>query len=312
MYLNGEKKLDSWSARAGVRMEYTSSEISYTDEETEPVRRQYLDIFPQAQIENRFSDKFSLSVGYARRINRISLSQLNPRYKYLDALSYNIGNPQLKPTYENQLYANLESGPFLFSATYKINKNLVVPINQQENPNTNMICHTVINLEHTKQLNLNLMYQGNFRKLSNYISLSYDQPFLEIPYANVMRKIRRPVWLIEYMGNLNVGKTTSFTLYFFYQSKGDQSTLRVEPCSNLYFGIHQFFKNKTWQLSLTVNDILDKCKFNNWEKRYDTVGTIMDSNQDTRSVSLAIRYNFGLSKTKIQRESANTESLNRR
>lgn len=312
IYFSGEKKKDSWSARAGIRMEYTLSEITYTNGETKPIRREHLDLFPQAQVENRFSDKFSLSFGYARRINRISLSQLNPRYKYLDALSYSIGNPQLKPTFENQFYANLESGSFLFSATYKMNKNLVVPINEQENPATNMIRHTTINLSHSKQMNLNLIYQGNYRTLSNYISLSYNQPFMEIPYANAMRKIRKPVWLIEYMGNLNVGKSTSFTLYFFYQSKGDQSTLRVEPCSNLYFGINQFFKDKTWQLSLTVNDILNMCKFNNWEKSYNTVSTIMDSNQDTRSISLSIRYNFGLSKTKIQRESANTESLNRR
>lgn len=312
LYLTGEKRFSSLTMNAGFRVEYTSSHISFTDGENEPMDRSYWDYFPDFRFSNKFSDRLSLSGGYSRKIARVSFSKMNPRYRYLDALSYNIGNPSLKPTYNNQFDVNLEMGRFLFALEYKFSKDLVVPVNRTEDEQSNRIQHTYINLDDAKTLSANLTYQGSYRRLSNYASLSVEKPFLEIPLARSVYKARKPLWQFQYMGNLDIFEHTSLTLYFIWRSAGDKSTLRFESFNNLYLSVDQYFFDKKLQVSLTVNDILNQYKTNNWTNRYENVATVMDCDQDSRKLKVTLRYNFGLSKIKVQKQSANTESLNRR
>lgn len=312
LYLTGEKQFSSFTMNAGFRVEYTSSHISFTDGQDEPMDKKYWDYFPSFRLSNKFSDRLSLSGGYSRKIARVPFSWMNPRYRYLDALSYNIGNPSLRPTYHNQLDLNLEMGQFLFTLEYKFSKDLVVPVNRTEDEQSDMIQHTYINLDDSKSLVANLTYQGNYRRLSNYASLSVEKPFLEIPFSHSIYNAKKPLWQFQYMGNLNIFDNTSLTLYFLWRSSGDKSTLRFDSFNNLYLSVDQYFFDKKLQVSLTINDILNQYKTNNWTNRYENVTTVMDCDQDSRKLKVTLRYNFGLSKIKVQKESANTESLRRR
>lgn len=312
LYLSAEKAFASLTLNAGFRVEYLSSYASFAETEKKQIDKKEWDYFPDFRISNKFSDQLSLSAGYSRKIARVSFSKLNPNYRYLDPLSYNIGNSSLRPTYNNQFDLNLEMGRLLFSLEYQFAKDLVAPVNWTETERPDMIQHTYINVDDAKSLLANVMYQVSYRRLYNYAVLSVEKPFLEIPYANSVYKMKKPLWYFQYMGNLDVLKNTSLTLYFYWQSSGDNSTLRLEGFSNLYLGIKQYFLNKKLQVSLVVNDLLNKYKTNNWTNRYENVSTLMDCNQDSRKWMIAIRYNFGLSNIKVQKESANTESLQRR
>ena len=53
------------------------------------------------------NDKWSLSASYTRRIKRPSYWTLNPFVRYIDAHSYEVGNPELKPEFNNQVDLNV-------------------------------------------------------------------------------------------------------------------------------------------------------------------------------------------------------------
>ncbi|HTL09010.1 MAG TPA: TonB-dependent receptor, partial [Chitinophagaceae bacterium] len=101
-YLAFQRKLKKWDVQAGLRMENT-----YTDGRLEAVvtqadnrvKRNYTDLFPSLAVAYTLNKNNSLNLNYSRRINRPGYQSLNPFESKLDELTYQKGNPFLKPEY---------------------------------------------------------------------------------------------------------------------------------------------------------------------------------------------------------------------
>lgn len=96
-----------WTAKAGLRGEYTNSFgdwISAGDES----RRSYFDLFPTVFVGFNPSASLRFALSYTRRIQRPSYMALNPVENYIDAHTYNVGDPDLRPAYSDK--ASLSAG----------------------------------------------------------------------------------------------------------------------------------------------------------------------------------------------------------
>lgn len=96
-----------WTAKAGLRGEYTNSFgdwISAGDES----RRSYFDLFPTAFVGFNPSASLRFALSYTRRIQRPDYMALNPVENYIDAHTYNVGDPDLRPAYSDE--ASLSAG----------------------------------------------------------------------------------------------------------------------------------------------------------------------------------------------------------
>ncbi|MCK5820360.1 MAG: TonB-dependent receptor [Bacteroidales bacterium] len=95
-YLNINAKLRFSEIQAGVRAEYTYNSQNNKNE------HEYIDFFPSVNISKKLNNRFSVSAGYNRRINRPTIKMLNPfTDEYADILNMHKGNPDLKPEYVN-------------------------------------------------------------------------------------------------------------------------------------------------------------------------------------------------------------------
>ena len=56
-----------------------------------------MQLFPSASLQRKLSERHTLALAIARRIDRPSYAQLNPLRDYFDATSYRAGNPELVP-----------------------------------------------------------------------------------------------------------------------------------------------------------------------------------------------------------------------
>lgn len=84
---------EHWETKAGIRYENTVVKSSMNN-------FSYGQWFPSAFISYK-EDKNVFSLSYSRRINRPSMSNLNPFRWYENPYSYSSGNPLLKPSYIN-------------------------------------------------------------------------------------------------------------------------------------------------------------------------------------------------------------------
>lgn len=89
-----------WSAKAGLRGEYTNSFgdwISAGDKS----RRSYFDLFPTVFVGFNPSAKLRFALSYTRRVERPNYNTLNPVENYIDAHTYTVGDPDLRPSYSD-------------------------------------------------------------------------------------------------------------------------------------------------------------------------------------------------------------------
>lgn len=105
-YVSYTRQLKKWGFNAGLRVEQTNSEgdlQAYKPVNDNNVKRHYLDFFPSAGLTYNVNPKNTFALNYSRRINRPSYQDLNPFQNRLDELTYEQGNPFLKPEYAHNL-----------------------------------------------------------------------------------------------------------------------------------------------------------------------------------------------------------------
>ena len=85
---------EKWSARAGLRYEYSFMEGSYPDGKKESFNKHLNDWVPQASLKYQLTDAQSLKLNYTTSINRPGISYLNPAVVISPTIIYQ-GNPQL-------------------------------------------------------------------------------------------------------------------------------------------------------------------------------------------------------------------------
>lgn len=91
--------------KAGLRYEYTSilGKAINTDEQAD---QNYHNLFPTVFAIWNINQKNSLSINYARRIQRPFFEDLNPFRRYYDINNYHSGNPNLKPAISDNMELN--------------------------------------------------------------------------------------------------------------------------------------------------------------------------------------------------------------
>lgn len=107
IYANYGRQLNSkLNIQAGIRMERTNSTGDLTalhESDEDYVERHYIDFFPSGGITYTLNQKNTFQLNYSRRINRPSYQDLNPFLNRMDELTFEKGNPFLKPEYANSI-----------------------------------------------------------------------------------------------------------------------------------------------------------------------------------------------------------------
>jgi len=96
---------EKWTAKAGLRYEYTIMD-GYSPTLDQRNQNKYGALFPTAYLVYKADADNTISVNYARRINRPRLNQLNPFIYYTNIYTSITGNPLLLPSYSDNFELN--------------------------------------------------------------------------------------------------------------------------------------------------------------------------------------------------------------
>ena len=107
----GKQFGEHWSVKLGLRGEYTFSHGNWLTADS-VTRKSYFDPFPTAYIGytssplGKIGQPIAVSASYTRRIKRPDYYMLNPFRTYVDAYSYQAGNTELTPEFNNDVEIN--------------------------------------------------------------------------------------------------------------------------------------------------------------------------------------------------------------
>ena len=104
----GKQFGEHWSVKLGLRGEYTYSHGDWQSADS-VTNKSYFDPFPTAYVGytssplGKIQQPIGVSASYTRRIKRPSYWMLNPFVNYIDAYSYQVGNTELMPEFNNDV-----------------------------------------------------------------------------------------------------------------------------------------------------------------------------------------------------------------
>ena len=270
---------------------------------TKNVDQDYFDLFPNASIIYKFDEmsKNSLSASYARYISRPSFWDLNPIRTKISDMFYQCGNPDLKPTYSNNLSLN-------FTTHYKYSLALwwqvdTDPSAQGTMPDDNdprNVLFTNINLDKNMMLGANLNLPIQITKWWNFnANVTYMHRQIQLNADGDK----------TFANNLYVSLNTGFQLpkdwyisaSYFQTNRHEEATMSVNPFSNLNAGIKKSFKNRKWTAAINAKNILcHTTRFTTYAvgKGFNEKNsyTSTQSIKQPVSISVSLTYNFNVGK----------------
>lgn len=317
LYAQYNRKLsEAVSIQAGLRMEHTHSlgDLTSTQQvDGDRVERDYVDFFPSAGITWQKNPKNSFRLTYSYRIDRPRYQNLNPFEFKLDELTFQRGNPFLRPQYSH----NVEFGHTL---------------NSRFNTSIGFTQTNDLMTEITDTLSDNRAFL-NTRNLATQrvVSLNFSAPFSIAQWWNVygnatlFRTMNEGVFqegksvdlsrttFSGYMqSTFNLPKGLTGEISGFYNSPGIWGgNFRMDAMYAINTGLSMKVLGGSGTLKLALNDIFFTQV---WHGVSQFGGLNMDvrGNWESRRFSANFNYNFGNQKVKTNRRKSGLEEESKR
>ncbi|WP_372483048.1 TonB-dependent receptor domain-containing protein [Elizabethkingia anophelis] len=294
-YFSANRKFGTkWEGKAGLRAEFTENK-GYSQQSNQTNKNNYIKLFPTFYLSYQHNKENTFSISYGRRINRPSYSNLNPARWYLNANSYEEGNPFLQPSFTT----NIE-----LSHSYKDLLTTTLSFSTTKNGFGQLTIHDLQN-DIQSFIRRNYYDYNNFSwsEYINYTIFPWWNTSAEAAIYYTETKAYSEYLNPKYSGwggyfsntndfTLNKRKTFLAQLIYEYTYPTIFNENRTDSYSNLGIAIKLLFLEKKLQIVLNANNILgsDRIKTSNI-----TQGINQNFRQyyDTQYVRLSLSYKFG-------------------
>ena len=328
---------EHWSVKLGLRGEYTFSRGDWLSADS-VTSKSYFNPFPTAYVGytssplGKLQQPISVSASYTRRIKRPNYYMLNPFVAYVDAYSYQTGNTELTPEFNNDVelhfswtqYLNMT---FIFAHTQDMfsSKVTILPNGMGEMKWVNFgTCTThggTLSLtelplvpKYMKLEDGTKMMQGAWLALTvnagwlHFINKSYEKQADGTPiyenrnhygYINGTLSAYLPKdWTLTLDGNWSSPMTTGYD--------------RQESMYYLGFGVRKMYMAKGLIFNLNVQDLLRSCVFSSEDLGQQPGYTSWNRNSVRQQrVTFSLTWMFGQYQQHKNRKVGNLDELDR-
>ena len=294
---------EKWSARAGLRYEYSFMEGSYPDGKKETFKKHLNDWVPQASLKYQLTDAQSLKLNYTTSINRPGISYLNPAVVISPTIIYQ-GNPQLVSSRTQRIslvYSyilpnlTLQVAPGYHHTSGGISEIQTAKADIRYRTYDNILSYRRASIENYVQWK---PFDGTTIIVNN--NLRYEH------YENPDLGYRTFGWSDNYYVNLSQKLPWKLLLYLSSYGKIGRSPSDVYTMRHSYFGYYaslqrSFLKDDRLTVRIAANAPFNKY----WSSEAETVnGDYRDFQQSwnrARSFTLSVSYRFGSLKASVKK-----------
>ncbi len=296
-YISNTKKIGKFGYNYGLRAEMTNSTGTLNSEvatNNKKVDTTYFNLFPSAGVSFEMNKKHSFQLNYSRRINRPDYHSLNPFQQRLDELTYQSGNPFLRPEYTNKIgLTHTFNYAINTTLSYSRTTDVVAEITEIVGEKGSVI-HPE-NIAKQDVLSLNISGAIPITKWwSSFTNLTvFHERYQTDDTSDFAIDASATTANIYMQHTFRLPKDFSFELSGWANSPGLWGgTFTTSPQGSLDIGMKKKLFDGKATLKVAATDIL---KTTNWKGNYDLGGLVMDGNGgwDSRQVRVNFSYLFG-------------------
>lgn len=279
------------SYQAGLRMEY--SDVTGTSKTLNQVNRQeYVNLFPSMFLQHKISDNYQVVYNVNRRITRPNYRLLNPFVYYIDPLTTEKGNPNLRPQYSTNLEMDhVIKGAYQFTLGYSVTENSFQQVFEQNEEARSSTLYTA-NFDQTKNFN----FQGvvpvelaSWWNTSNLVQVNYNK-FKSLIGTDVL-DISQVSYLLRTQHNFNLPKGFKMELVGIYLGPQIWGMGEVRGFGWVEAGITKSLMKDKLSLSINGGDIF-RTQWIRASVNFAAIDTRILQYQNEQSVRFTLRYNF--------------------
>ena len=315
-----QQRLGRFQLQAGLRYEHVASDYFVGGQHRSDQSRTYDDLFPSIAISAPLpwgGAGGGLSISYAKRTNRPAYWLLSNDVVYENRLNMQRGNPYLRPVkYHNFSVMAMWKGIYLTTNFFHcVNPFMTVMECTEQDSKVNMA--TTRNYDHANWLIVTLGMQRdirlgssvtwtpqyNFTMMKQWLTTTFNsqdkhlgQPMLSLQLGNIVALPHD--WLLQADFSMHTHGYTG-------------SNFKIESTNPmLSFSVSKDFLQRRLNIKLTGNDL-----FNQGKSRgtfyFDRMIFRKTEDNDTRCVSLSLRYRFNVTPSKYKGTGAGNAERNR-
>ncbi len=247
----------------GLRVEYMDRAlIQKTLEDGYYFNR--LNFFPGISLSKRFNERQSLKLSLSNRINRPDEYMMNPFPEFEDDYFYSEGNPYLIPELSRALEFNYQAiGEKMVFSSSLYYRRTTDKIDQKLSIGAEDKIHTIFHndvrdkasgIELTGKLSLKNWWTLN-------TSTNFYDYLIEGNIDDAFFSRRGFTWNAQLINSINIGKTTSFQLTAYYNSRTVRSQGELDPFYFLDAAINQKFIQEKLSLNIQLKDVLQSANY---------------------------------------------------
>ena len=299
------------SYQAGLRGEY--SDIVGNSVTLNQVNKQnYFNLFPSLFVQQKVSDKYQIVYTANRRITRPNYRLLNPFVYYIDPLTSEQGNPNLKPQYSNNFEMNhVVNGAYQFTLGYSLTEDTFMQVFVQDQEARTTTTYTD-NFDETRAANFRAIVPVEIRKwwtTSNMLQVTYNQ--FQTQIGEDYLDVDQVSYMVRTQQNFTLPKGFKMEVMAMYLGPQIWGQGSIGGFGWVDAGITKsIMKDK---LSLAVNGTdLFRTQVIKANVQFADIDTNFRQYRSNQGVRFTLKYNFARGESfRVRSNSGSTEERNR-
>ncbi|MEO8532809.1 MAG: outer membrane beta-barrel family protein [Flavobacterium sp.] len=299
--LSGKIKKIDFSV--GLRVENTNVNGQFKTEMTPLIDKNYTNFFPKAQLTFPIDSVKSISLNYAKSIQRPNYSSLSQRSTYINPYFLYARNINLQPTFTNEISTAFQYHDKSVKLTYYQNKNPAYN-NFQFDSQQNILTFIEANFEKESGFNIDFELPFSYKLWTTTNSLIFVKNKIEDDSA--LFQSSKPYLYYYSSQEFKFPKQYTFGLIFSGTTIQKEGVYERNATFIMNMTLSKIFKN--WNCTLSYNDIFKKSIY----KEDFTINNINSRARyltDANEISISIKYSFGkIKNTEFKEKDINENS----
>lgn len=312
VFASYSKRIKKYFVQVGMRVEADKRRLE-SNEKGVFVDSTEWKVFPNLVVNRKLTEKSSIGLSIGQNISRPTYNNLNPSIYYYDAISYRVGNPQLRPSITTNIKLSYNIGNLLTSVVYKHSNNKIIeaPFWKDNGVGNKNIEWRSVNFDKSSAIVATAIYSYSLGPVQGDVSFYCSKPFMKATFLGEERTWNKPNYNVNLSAQCPISKTSllAFDGSFDSAYSGMLTNHRSSWTLNLTY-MQQLWKDKL-TLLVVANDIFHSDRSNTWHMEYDKIRTTMDSDFDTQYLMVKLNYNFGRLKLDNTKKSASKDIIDR-
>ncbi|NIJ54662.1 outer membrane beta-barrel protein [Dyadobacter arcticus] len=281
-----------WDYSLGMRAELTDYTLLTSVKEGAALKDRYVNVFPNASLTTKFSEKVSAYFTFSSRIDRPSYQSLNPFVIYQDSFTSIQGNPSIQPSQVHAFELGAALNNWSMKTGYNYTLNLISggAFQAEHDPRVYILRSANIRKEHAYFSSISKTVNTKWWNSTNTASMSYNNA---IDNAGVFAgRAKKPYYYLYSQNRFNLGNWIMLYATAWYQSEKQDGIYLREDQSSVNIGLEKKFLKNALTCNLEANDLFHGVRAAG-EYKLGSTDIVYGRKYNAHYVRISISYNLG-------------------